>query len=74
MIDVYIFQGTCTVTVTVEDINDNYPSFSQKEYIAYLPEDTPVGTVVELVNVETTIACVRMRACMTKVCGQNLIL
>ncbi|KAJ9587766.1 hypothetical protein L9F63_018792, partial [Diploptera punctata] len=39
-------QGSCNVSVIVEDQNDNDPRFSQPRYIATIPENVPVDTVV----------------------------
>ncbi|XP_072920653.1 protocadherin Fat 1a isoform X7 [Hemitrygon akajei] len=36
----------CTVLVSVLDINDNPPVFEYREYLATLPENTPLGTEV----------------------------
>uniref|UniRef100_A0A3Q1FD86 Protocadherin-15 n=1 Tax=Acanthochromis polyacanthus TaxID=80966 RepID=A0A3Q1FD86_9TELE len=37
---------TLTVSVQVTDIDDNSPVFSQQTYVANVPENSPVGTVV----------------------------
>uniref|UniRef100_A0A3P8SQ67 Protocadherin-related 15a n=1 Tax=Amphiprion percula TaxID=161767 RepID=A0A3P8SQ67_AMPPE len=37
---------TLTVLVQVTDIDDNSPVFSQQTYVANVPENSPVGTVV----------------------------
>jgi protocadherin-16/23 len=39
-------QGSCNVSVIVEDQNDNDPRFSQPRYSATVAESVPVGTVV----------------------------
>ena len=39
-------QGSCNVSVIVEDQNDNDPRFSQPRYSATIPENVPVDTVV----------------------------
>ncbi|XP_060766355.1 protocadherin beta-15-like [Neoarius graeffei] len=38
--------GTLNVTVTVLDINDNRPVFSQEVYTVNLQENSPIGTIV----------------------------
>ncbi|XP_058263975.1 protocadherin alpha-8-like isoform X9 [Hemibagrus wyckioides] len=38
--------GTLNVTVTVLDINDNRPVFSQEVYTVHLQENSPTGTIV----------------------------
>ncbi|XP_053541468.1 protocadherin alpha-8-like [Ictalurus punctatus] len=38
--------GTLNVTVTVLDINDNRPVFTQEVYTVHLLENSPVGTIV----------------------------
>lgn len=40
------YQGTCNVTVTVEDQNDNDPRFDLSKYVATVAEDVAVGTSV----------------------------
>ncbi|XP_053541466.1 protocadherin alpha-2-like [Ictalurus punctatus] len=42
--------GTLNVTVTVLDINDNRPVFSQEVYTVHLQENVPIGTIVLKVN------------------------
>ncbi|XP_053093091.1 protocadherin alpha-2-like [Pangasianodon hypophthalmus] len=42
--------GTLNVTVTVLDINDNRPVFSQEVYTVHLQENVPIGTTVLRVN------------------------
>ncbi|KAI5626827.1 protocadherin Fat 4, partial [Silurus asotus] len=42
--------GTLNVTVTVLDINDNRPVFSQEVYTVHLQENVQIGTVVLKVN------------------------
>ncbi|XP_069675157.1 protein dachsous-like isoform X2 [Periplaneta americana] len=39
-------QGSCNVSVIVEDQNDNDPRFSQPRYTATIPENVPVDSVV----------------------------
>lgn len=39
-------QGTCNISITVEDQNDNDPRFESTKYIATIAEDEPVGTSV----------------------------
>ncbi|KAM3664863.1 protocadherin gamma-A10-like [Ammospiza maritima maritima] len=38
--------GTARIRVTVVDVNDNAPVFSQAEYTVRVPEDVPVGSVL----------------------------
>ncbi|XP_036134132.1 cadherin EGF LAG seven-pass G-type receptor 1 [Molossus molossus] len=38
--------ATATVHIVVEDENDNYPQFSEKRYVAQVPEDVAVNTPV----------------------------
>lgn len=39
-------QGTCNISITVEDENDNDPRFESVKYIATIAEDEPIGTSV----------------------------
>ncbi|XP_068225068.1 protein dachsous-like, partial [Palaemon carinicauda] len=39
-------KGICNITITVEDLNDNEPKFSQNRYTASLAEDVPPDTTV----------------------------
>ncbi|KAM8838139.1 cadherin-18-like isoform 1-T2 [Synchiropus picturatus] len=38
--------GSTTVNVTLSDVNDNAPKFSQKSYQLYVPELAPIGKAV----------------------------
>lgn len=38
--------GSCNVTVTVEDQNDNDPRFAKPRYSASIPENVPIDTTV----------------------------
>ncbi|XP_035257062.1 protocadherin-15-like isoform X2 [Anguilla anguilla] len=38
-------RATITLSVTVRDVDDNSPAFSQASYTVNLPENSPVGTV-----------------------------
>ncbi|XP_061109179.1 protocadherin Fat 4 isoform X2 [Conger conger] len=42
--------GTGTVTVQIDDVNDNIPVFTSGTFHATVPEDAPTGTDVLLVN------------------------
>ena len=42
--------GTGTVTVLVDDINDNVPVFTSSSFHTTVPEDAPTGTDVLLVG------------------------
>ncbi|XP_072791324.1 protocadherin gamma-A6 isoform X9 [Taeniopygia guttata] len=42
--------GTARIRVTVLDVNDNAPVFSQAEYTVRVPEDVPVGSVLVAVT------------------------
>ncbi|XP_064244267.1 protocadherin gamma-A6-like isoform X6 [Passer domesticus] len=42
--------GTARIRVTVVDVNDNAPVFSQAEYTVRVPEDVPVGSVLVTVT------------------------
>ena len=39
-----------TVEVAVRDVNDRSPTFERAEYSAVIPEDTPIGLIVEQVK------------------------
>ncbi|XP_067849588.1 protocadherin Fat 4 [Heptranchias perlo] len=45
-----VLTGTGTITLIVDDVNDNVPTFASKTYRAIIPEDAPTGTDVLLVN------------------------
>lgn len=34
------------VTINVEDVNDNPPSFESDKLVMYIPENSPVGSTV----------------------------
>lgn len=40
------YRGTCNITVTVEDQNDNDPRFELPRYEAKVAEDAPIGAAV----------------------------
>ncbi|RVE65013.1 hypothetical protein OJAV_G00132020 [Oryzias javanicus] len=42
--------GTLTIQVMVEDVNDNYPEFSEEVYHTIVVEDSPEGTVFLMVT------------------------
>ncbi|NXE71751.1 PCDGD protein, partial [Calcarius ornatus] len=42
--------GTARIRVTVVDVNDNAPVFSQAEYTVRVPEDVPVGSTLVTVT------------------------
>ncbi|XP_018410371.1 PREDICTED: protocadherin gamma-B7-like [Nanorana parkeri] len=42
--------GTAVIKIEVQDVNDNYPIFSQDTYRISLREDTPIGSVVLYLN------------------------
>ena len=44
--------GTASVTIRVEDVNDETPSFSSPLYTASLAERTPVNTLVLTVSAQ----------------------
>ncbi|ELW56766.1 Cadherin-5 [Tupaia chinensis] len=44
--------GTATVLVTLQDVNDNFPIFTQTKYTFAVPEDTRVGSPVGSLFVE----------------------
>ncbi|KAG7305888.1 hypothetical protein JYU34_008433 [Plutella xylostella] len=39
-------ETTATLTILLTDINDNAPRFNQSSYIAYLPENSPVNSLI----------------------------
>ncbi|XP_067937193.1 protocadherin Fat 4-like [Watersipora subatra] len=45
------FYDTASITIIVEDINDNSPAFSQENYFWTVPEDAPVNSVIGIVSV-----------------------
>lgn len=45
-------RNVTTVTVTVNDINDNFPIFTQESYIARIPEDIRDGMLIIQVSAE----------------------
>ena len=46
------FLSNSTLFINVEDVNDNYPYFSESSYSAVVPENIPVGYVVIRVAAE----------------------
>ncbi|XP_035867850.1 cadherin-5 isoform X2 [Phyllostomus discolor] len=44
--------GTATVLVTLQDVNDNFPIFTQQAYTFAVPEDTRVGKPLGYLSVE----------------------
>lgn len=42
--------GTLTVHVIVDDVNDNYPEFSEEVYNTIVSEDSPIGTVFAMIT------------------------
>ncbi|XP_075131436.1 protocadherin gamma-B5-like isoform X24 [Leptodactylus fuscus] len=42
--------GTAIIKITVQDFNDNFPTFLKDTYHIRLPEDSPVGSLVGNVN------------------------
>ncbi|XP_075131437.1 protocadherin gamma-B7-like isoform X25 [Leptodactylus fuscus] len=42
--------GTAIIKITVQDVNDNFPTFLKDTYHIRLPEDSPVGSLVGNVN------------------------
>lgn len=39
-------ETTATLTIILTDINDNAPKFNQTQYVAYLPENSPVNSFI----------------------------
>lgn len=50
----FTYQGTCNITIMVEDQNDNDPRFELQKYMATVAEDVPIGT--SLLRVKATDA------------------
>ena len=42
--------GSAMVSIVVSDVNDNAPMFSQASYPAFVPEDTPLQTVLTTIQ------------------------
>lgn len=40
------YQGTCNISIAVEDQNDSNPRFEQSKYMATVAEDVAVGTPI----------------------------
>uniref|UniRef100_T1IV10 Uncharacterized protein n=1 Tax=Strigamia maritima TaxID=126957 RepID=T1IV10_STRMM len=49
------------VTVTITDVNDNFPVFEQNSYTSKITENSPVGTFVAKVNVSMLITKLKDR-------------
>lgn len=47
--------NTATVTIEIEDMNDNAPVFSEPDFTLEITENTPAGTSVAQYNVSRTI-------------------
>jgi hypothetical protein len=50
-----LYEGRTEVTVRLEDINDNWPEFSQDVYNASIYENSAFGTVVTTITVSSCI-------------------
>ena len=44
--------GTATVTVNLQDVNDEYPAFINEPYVFTVKENQPIGTIVGKVTAE----------------------
>ncbi|KAJ8921829.1 hypothetical protein NQ315_008461 [Exocentrus adspersus] len=44
------YTATALVNITILDVNNNMPVFSRTNYVKAIPEDTPVGSVVDQVE------------------------
>uniref|UniRef100_A0A3B3WD64 Cadherin domain-containing protein n=1 Tax=Poecilia mexicana TaxID=48701 RepID=A0A3B3WD64_9TELE len=42
--------GTLTIHITVDDVNDNRPEFSEEVYNTIVSEDSPIGTVFAMIS------------------------
>lgn len=42
--------GTLSLHVIVDDVNDNYPQFSEEHYNTIVSEDSPTGTVFAMIT------------------------
>ncbi|XP_016528841.1 protocadherin Fat 4-like [Poecilia formosa] len=42
--------GTLTIHITVDDVNDNHPEFSEEVYNTIVSEDSPIGTVFAMIS------------------------
>uniref|UniRef100_A0A3B5L420 Cadherin domain-containing protein n=1 Tax=Xiphophorus couchianus TaxID=32473 RepID=A0A3B5L420_9TELE len=42
--------GTLTIHITVDDVNDNHPEFSEEVYNIIVSEDSPIGTVFAMIS------------------------
>lgn len=48
--------STATVTITIQDTNDNSPQFQNETYVLNVPEHSPVGTVISIITVSTSLS------------------
>ena len=48
-------EGRTTVTVNLEDVNDNRPEFKHDSYNATIPENSPRGSFVTAITVRHQI-------------------
>lgn len=46
--------GTLTIHITVDDVNDNHPEFSEEVYNTIVSEDSPIGTVFAMISASDT--------------------
>lgn len=44
------YQGSCNITIAVEDQNDSHPHFDLPKYIVSIAEDVPIGTAISTVK------------------------
>ena len=58
--------STVTITVSIEDENDNSPRFNASSYDVSIKENEPTGTTVTTVHVSNLLwlACVRACVCV----------
>lgn len=50
------FNSTATVTIRIRDDNDNSPKFPQETYKLDVPENSPTGTEIQVINVGSLLA------------------
>ena len=66
-------EGRTTVTVNLEDVNDNRPEFKHDSYNASIPENSPRGSTVTAITVRHHILIVVQYHSLKQISGEKQI-